>query len=320
MTDVISGQPAPAGADPVSMIGALLDAERVTPDAPEAQPATDAPENNAQVEGDVPDDKAAVAEIPIEQLEAIELEVTHKGDDGKDVTAKLPIKALREGYMRQADYQRKTADLARQREQATEAVRQGVQGERTQYLQNLQQLEAVVMETAAAELKNVNWNDLSINNPFEYVRLQNRQNEVNQTLNNIRTKQQEVRTKQDADTRQAKEQAAHKTWATLETDIPGWSNDLYEAAMKATESVGFNPGESKQWLDAKAIKLAYKAHQYDLLQAGKPAADKKVINVPKVIKPGATATASPTAQKRSDALTRLNKSGKVDDLAAFLSQ
>ena len=82
------GQAAPAAPDPVAMISALLDAEKVTPDTPvkaetPAQPEKDAPApaNNAQVEGeDAPKDegdKPPVAEIPLDQLEAIELETTY---------------------------------------------------------------------------------------------------------------------------------------------------------------------------------------------------------------------------------------------------
>ena len=329
MSNVTPSQPAPAGATPVELISALMDAERVTPDAPEATPEpeaqpegdAEAPAENAQIEGDDAEpEKGAVAEIPLDQLEAIELEVTYKGDDGRDVTEKLPVGKIKEGFMRQADYQRKTAEVARQREQAQELVRQGVAGERAQYLQQLQSLEAVVMETAAAELKNVNWNDLAQNNPFEWTRLQNRQMEVNNTLNSIRAKQTETRTKMDVDQRLVAQTTAQKTWATLQAEIPGWNEQVYQEALKAGEAVGYTATETAQWLDAKAIKLLHKLSTLEKLQASKPNVDKKVVNVPKVVKPGATPASSPQATRRNEALQRLNKSGRVDDLAALLAQ
>ena len=65
-----------------------------------------------------------MAEIPLDQLEAIQLEVEVSGDAGK-VTEKLPIKELKLGYMRQKDYQTKTAEVARQRNEVGEKIRQG---------------------------------------------------------------------------------------------------------------------------------------------------------------------------------------------------
>jgi len=260
-----------------------------------------------------------VAEIPLDQLEAIELETTYKGADGQDVTEKLPIKALREGYMRQADYQRKTAEVARQREQAQELVRQGVATERAQYQQQLQTLQAAVLETAAAELKDVNWTDLATNNPFEYVRLQNRQNQISQTLNTIQAKQQEVSQKVAAEQRQAAAATAQKTWSQLQADIPGWNEQTYQEALKAGESVGYTAAETAQWLDAKAIKLLHELNTLRKLQASKPNVDKKVVNVPKVVKPGAQTANSPQSSRRNEALQRLNKSGRVEDLANLLA-
>jgi len=326
--DVVPLSQSPKGeASPVEMISALLDAERVTPDEPKkepeaaTQPETDVeePGNNAQVEGGDAEPERAVAEIPLEQLEAIEVETTYKGVDGKDVTEKLPIKALREGYMRQQDYQRKTAEVARQRDEVGEKTRQAIDGERTQYMQQLQQLEAALIDSVAPELKNVDWNHLSTNDPFEYVKLRNRADQVSQALTNIRSKQAEVKTKIEADQRQALQQAAQKTWATLESDIPGWNESLYKTLMSSGESVGYKQEEVASWVDARAIKLLHKAHLYDQMESGKAAADKKVVNVPKVVKPGATQTVPKAVQQKNNAMERLRKSGRVDDLAAMLS-
>jgi len=338
--DVVQGQGAAAPADPVAMISALLDAEKVIPDkAPdkpavkpegEAQPQGDAayePGKNATVEGeDAPagdgeaaPDKAAVAEIPLDQLEAIELETTYKGDDGKDVTEKLPIKELRQGYMRGKDYSRKTAEVARQRDEVGMKVRQGIESERTQYANNLQQLQAMLIETVAPELKNVDWNHLAANDTYEYVRLRNRSEQITNVLNNVKQKQQEVETKREADKHESVKAEAQKTWATLESEIPGWNADLYQSALKASESLGYNQAETGAWLDARAIKLLHKAYLYDQLKAGKAPADKKVVVAPRAIAPGATPAVSKQAQQQGKALDRLRKTGKLDDLTAVIA-
>jgi hypothetical protein len=315
------------------MISALLDAERVTPDpkpaaTPEAKPDTpaqppaDAPEpgNNAAVEGaDAEPDEQPVAEIPLEQLEAIELETTFKADDGKDVTEKLPIKELKLGYMRQRDYQRKTAELARQRNETSNSIRQGVEAERAQYASALEQMKSAISELAAPELKNVDWNDLAVNNPFEYVRLDNRRRQISDALKAVEAKQQELKTKTEESTRQAQMETAKKTWEALESDIPGWNSELYAATLKASESVGFTPAEAGQWLDPRAIKLLHKAYLYDQFKAGQPPAEKKVVKAPVATKPGAAAAVPKAQEKRGKAIEQLRKSGRIEDMASVIA-
>lgn len=328
-----AGTPA---ADPVAMISALLDAERVTPDKKpdtkpaikpevkpgvEAQPEKDAehtPEKNAQVEGaDAEPEK--VAEIPLDQLEAIELETTYKGDDGKDVTEKLPIKELRLGYMRFKDYQRKTTDIARQREEVGTTTRQGIEAERTQYSTHLKELQNTVLDLLEPELKNVNWDDLATNNQFEWIRLNNRREQVNNALKGIDARQRELKTKAEAEQRQVAIATAKKAWETLQADIPGWNNELYAAILKTGEAVGYSPGEAGSWHDARAVKLLHKAYLYDQLKAGKPPAEKKVVVTPPAIKPGATTTVSKERQQQNKALDQLRKTGKMDDLANVIA-
>lgn len=321
-------------ADPVARIEALLDAKRQEPiDA--AQPPTEPPEQppadpgseeapaepNQQVEGDdaQADEPKEVAEIPLEQLESIELDVTVKGDDGRDVTEKQSIKELKLGYMRQKDYQRKTQEVARQRAEAETRVRQGVEAERAQYVQTLQQLQAALVEAAAPELSNINWNQLANENPAEYVRLRNRADQVTQALTQVQTKQREAEARTKAERDQALRGAAAEARATLEADIPGWNDTLYQELLKTGIQAGFKPDEVGSWVDARAIKLLHKAHLYDQLQAGKPPPQKKVVTVPKVVKPGATATTSAAQQKQSDALKRLKTSGKLEDAAAVIA-
>ncbi len=327
MADVLPSQAAPAAATPVEMISALLDAEKVTPDpkpevpAGEAQPETDAehtPANNAQVEGeDAPKDEGA-AEIPLDQLEAIELEVEVSGDKGK-VTEKLPIKELKLGYMRQKDYQTKTAEVARQREEVGQKLRQGIESERTQYQQNLQQLHDALLASVAPELKNADWNTLATNDPFKYVELRNRAEQIGNALASIKAKQQEVQTKAESDKKEAATEQARKTWATLEADIPGWNAELYQSILKAGESVGVTQAEAGAWLDAGQIKLLHKAYLYDQLKAGAPPASKKVVTAPKAIAPGAASTVPRQVQQKQNALGKLQKSGKLNDLAEFLA-
>lgn len=313
--------------DAVSAISAILAAEKGEPqqqaapeqEAPEQQPAAEqeAPaEQNTQVEGEDPPASEAKAEIPLDQLEAIELEVEVSGEGGK-VTEKPTIKELKLGYMRQKDYQQKTAEVARQREELGEKTRQAIEGEVSRYQESLQTLQDLVLSAVAPELTNVNWDHLSANDPTEWVRLRNRADQVKQVLDSIQSKRQEADSKVKTEKSQARNEAARKAVEQLEKDIPGWSDDLYKTLMKAGTDYGFKPEEVGSWVDARAIRLLHDAHQFRKLQSGKPLAEKKVVVPPKVIKPGA-AGPSQTQVRQAEAMSRLQKSGRVDDAAAVI--
>lgn len=324
--------PAPTPTDPVSKIQAILEAER----APEqqqqqmqqAEPQTEGevqpveetePEvpagPNQGVEGEDAPGERPVAEIPVDQLEAIQLEVTTKGEDGIDVVEKPTIKELRDGYMRQKDYSRKTAEVARQREEVGEKIRQGIDGDRKQYTENLQTLQNVLLETVAPELKDVDWNHLATNDAFEYVRLRNRADQITQVLSTIQAKQQEISAKQAAEHKEAMQKRAASARAQLEQDIPGWNDTIYQQLMKAGEKFGFKPEEVATWVDPRAIKLLHAAT--NAVVPSKPSADKRTVVVPKAVKPGASNDGA-RAQQQSEAMKRLQGSGRLEDAAAVI--
>lgn len=357
MADAPQGQATPAAApqsadlrgvpDAVARIQSILDAEEAPPQEtkqsppalkqqttqaqteqpsaePEANPEAEAPaEPNKQVEGDdaPPEDAQAGAEIPLDQLEAIELDVVVKGEDGKDVSEKASIKALKEGYMRQKDYSRKTAELARQREQVREETRKAAETERLKYVQELQSMHELVSQTAQAELGNVNMDELAETNAFEYVRLENKRKKFNQTLESIRAKQQEVLSKHAQEQKAAMQEAAVKARAQLESDIPGWNDALYQSLMKAAiEKHGYKQEEVSTWIDPRAFKVLHKAQLYDQLQANKsaPPPDKKVVVPPKVVRPGPAREVNQAAQRDANAMKQLRTSGKIEDAAAVI--
>lgn len=280
---------------------------------PQAEPEAE-PEQNQQVEGQEADAQPS-REIPLDELEAIELEVTVKDEGGTDVTLKPTVKELKKGYMMEKDYQRKTKELARQREEVAESTRKAVDTERTQYQQSLQTLHSLVLETAASELKDVNWNDLAMNDPLKYVQVRNRADQLANTLTTIQGKMKETQAKQDSDRKTATETAAKKARAELERDIPNFNDAHYQTLMKSAQSVGYKPEEVATWIDPRAIKLLDKAYKYDQLQAGKPPTTKKVVVPPKVVKPGQAQAETAQQRKDNEALKRLRGNGTIENAA-----
>ncbi len=339
MADAAPQMTTPIADAPIAAIERMLAAEKAPPPAPkqpqqaaqpaaqeqipaqpEAQPEEEVPAGpNTQTEGDdapQEDAPAKTAEIPLDQLEAIALEVTVKGEDGKDAVEKPTIKELREGYMRQKDYSRKTAEVARQREEVGTQVRQAIEGERKQALETIQQVQALLIETAAPELKDVNWNDLAANDPFKYVQLRNRADQIASALQAIQAKKQELEGKQKTESETVRKQAATKAWETLQKDIPGWSDATYQSVINSADEFGYKKEEVANWLDPRAIRLLYAAKKAKAEAPQKPSNDKRVVVPPKVVKPGAQVDAS--AQRRATAMGKLQKTGSLDDAASVI--
>lgn len=326
MAEVQAAAPA-AEPNPIAAIDAILAGENKpapveVPDDEIAEPTgepdvegADAPEPEQQAAPDeaAADDKPAMAEIPLEQLEAVELEVSVKGDDGKDVAQKLTVKELREGYMRQKDYSRKTAEVARQREEVSESVRKAVESERNQYVQNLKLLQQTLISTVAPELQNVDWNTLAQTDAFEYVRLKNRADQINQAISSIQAKTQEVTTKQANEQRAAQAKLAATARSQLEEKIPGWNDTVYQSLMKEGQNYGFKAEEIGTWLDPRAIQVLHDAVQYRKMQT--PVTGKKLVVAPKVLKPGAAQSVTRTQAQAADAMKRLQSSGNITDAA-----
>lgn len=346
------------GLSPVQKIEALLQAEKpvepgermvqepqTNPPAPQEQPQSPAseappaeepaagseaeptaptkPDQNQQVEGSEASPDADTHEIPLDTLEAIPLDVTYKGDDGQDVTEKIPVKELREGYMRQKDYSRKTAEVARQREAVSEEVRKGVESERAAYFQTLQSLQDVVISSIDTELKSANWSELAANDPATYVRLDNRRKEIDRTLGEIQSKQQEVMRQRDAERAQVRQQQAKKSVETLEQKIPGWNDALYQKLMKAaSDTYGYKPDEVGSWIDHRAFEVLHDAMQFrqtKAVQASQaPLKDKRVVVVPKVVRPGPAAQNTASQERGQKAMETLRTRGTVDAAAAVI--
>lgn len=325
--------PAASESEAIDRISAILSSKPDAEDASDspADPKEQAPEQEKappepSVEGeDAPEEKQedtevekSSAEISLDQLEAISIDVTIKGDDGKDVVEKPTIKELREGYMRQKDYSRKTAETARQRDEVPEKIRQGIEGERAAYANELQTLQAVVIDFVAPELKNVDWNKLASEDQFEYIRLQNRSNQVSQLLKGLQTKQQEVSKQQEIEKGQAFSKAAQESRAVLEEKIPGWNDELYQSLMESAKEYGYKHDEVSQWIDPKAFQLLHDAQQFRKMQATKPIVDKRVVNIPRVVKPGSSSHTNAAVTRASEASKKLKSSGRLEDAATVI--
>jgi hypothetical protein len=118
----------------------------------------------------------------------------------------------------------------------------------------------------------------------------------------------------------ALEQAKVKARETLEADVKGWSADLYNKVLAGVaKDYGFKNEEVTPVVDARLIKVFHDAYQYRQLQQAKPEISKKVVAVPKVVKPGSGEKPN-TANQADEAMSRVKKTGRMQDaVEAYLA-
>lgn len=320
-----------AGQDPLTdLLGAIGPGEAPEEGAePAAEPA--APAAQADPSAPKPVAKPAEGEPATEEADGGDrYRITVKGANGSDEEREVTVAELAKGYMLQADYTRKTQEIASQRQAIEVNYQKALQEQQSSITEHLGRLQELVLAQAAPELNGVDWVSLSVSDPAKFVQLQARQQQVQQTWQALE--------QQKAQARQAQEQAlgsavtgifkaademlareipgldgpkTSKLLADLQASI-GWGGDDLKSAATALAKAGMHPETLGQ-----VLVLAHKAIQFDALQKAKPAALAKVAAAPpKAIKPAAPQPRS--ALDNQAATDRLRKHGRVEDLASLL--
>ena len=279
---------------------------------PEEPQTEEGGEENAQEEGaDVPEEE----ETPLtwEEIKAYKLKVPMKNGD-QEWEEELTLEDMRNQRMMQADYQRKTQDLAKERAQAQEQARQHLEQVRAQAMQELQVYEDAMLQAVAPQLQGVDWNRLSQEDPAQWAHLRQLRDNVSQALQGIRYQRHQIEQQQQAEQQQRIAQAIAQANQTLSSELPGWGQDMQKSLVKTAQAYGFADQELATVVDPRVIKVLHDAHKWRELQTQNPEVTKKVAAAPKVLKPGAKRSANEdSAKEMSDLRDRFNKSGGRDE-------
>lgn len=275
----------------------------------------------AQADGEAQPAEAAQPDAPV-----------YIGDEDLKKRAKIKVQgeeievsledALR-GHMREADYTRKTKELAETRRQVQAQSEQALNGERAAYMQALASLRDVVLQAYEPELKQVDWNRLAKEEPAKYVQLQARAQQFQGTLQAIQQQQAQVQQKQAQDSQKALAQAVAEARVAIKEAIPAWNDDLYSSILKrGVDTYGYTQQELSQTYDPRFVRMLHDAHQWNELQSKKPLVDKKVAEAaPKAVKPGASQQNVGNAnveRQVNAAKDQLRQTGSVDAFASFI--
>lgn len=227
--------------------------------------------------------------------------------DGESVD----VDEVKLGYMRQADYTKKTQAVAEQRKAAETLT------------QNYESTLNALLTAAGADLSRfdgVDWEQAAVENPDQYKQAKAVYEQTKQTHDFIQAQSQSHKQQMEKQIEQESKAKAQESLSVLKSTIPNWSNELYSSIGEYATELGVDREEFNKVTDHRLITALYKAQQYDQAKAK---TTKKVKSAPKKTlssnkSPESNKTKNFKAEKESR--QRLRKSGRMDDAVDALNK
>lgn len=232
---------------------------------------------------------------------------------------KVKLDELKNGYLRQADYTRKTQAHA----ENVKAFEANVQQVSQVVKSKLDTLQAEIDRLVVSE-KSIDWATLQANDPAEFVRwkeyfrdLKDKGNAVAQEQHNLRLEAQQRYERESAETLKRESELLVKALPVFADPKKG---DAAKAELRSyLQKSGYTPEQIAGLSDHRSVTIAWKAAQYDKLQASKPQIDKRVVALPRVQRPGAAVDGDQVSRQKQTSLEgKLRKTGRVEDAAALI--
>lgn len=254
------------------------------------------------------DDSEEVPELPDDAKVKI-------GDD------EVTLHELKRGFLREADYTRKTQALAEERRVHQETARtevDGLRNERAQYVQQLAEVQHVLAQLKPQE---PNWAELYQTDPGQYAAQRELWRSYQDQQTQVEVERQRAIQQSHEDYKRELKAYVAEEAVKLKEKLPEWSKkEVRDKFVEWGTSNGFSAEELGNLTDHRAVLTAYKAMLYDELKAKQKALKPTQVKVgqPKTAKPGNAATAPSKHTDATRARQRLAKTGKVGDAAAAL--
>lgn len=291
---------APQGGDD-SAFNALLNRPAPKPEGDEA-PEDDEPQDDA----DAQDDPGGGEEPPADDDPEVEWEAGGKA-------FKVKSSELRAGYMKDADYRQKTAEVAEQRRHA-EALASQIAQERQQAASQLDVFIASLQKELLGSQPDPTLIDVD---PQEFLRqqagYQQRANQFQAALQH----RQAVQGRIDAETSRQQEEYVKEQTAALMDKLPAWRDEATRGKESAEiaeylREIGYSNDELQMLSDHRALLIARDAAKFRTLQAAKSKQAPPAIG--KTVKPGASRPDSSSSARYDAAIAKARKTGDPDDI------
>ena len=220
---------------------------------------------------------------------------------------------LIQGYQRNADYTRKTQELAVEKQQSSDFVERSKKDVETK-LARLDNLNQAAQSQLQQEYAQIDFEKLYEEDPAEAARLEHKMRKKNEQLQQVQRQTQELQTQEFS--KYLEEQQKKLSVKVPEMNHPEKGSEFKKQMRNYLSSVGFNNQEIDSVYDHRYVLLVRDAMNYRNLQKAKPEIKKKVVNAPKVVRGGVSKSkGQQQAEVRRSQLSKLRKTGKVADAA-----
>lgn len=215
---------------------------------------------------------------PVDDTEEIEYE---------GAKHKIP-KALKGAFLFQADYTRKTQEVAQQRTELQERSRTLQQQAETQqaFIKEIAKVEA--LNDAIAQYENLNWNELRRQDAATTDQLWFQYQQTMVARGKAVAELQQKQTERSQTAAQEAKRLSEESEAALQREIPGWSIDTRGKVTEfLSREFGVSPREAETVTNPVLWKLAHRAYLGDqaIKQAAKAAAAAKTAAAAEGVKP-----------------------------------
>ena len=220
---------------------------------------------------------------------------------------------LIQGYQRNADYTRKTQELAAEKAQSSDFVERSKKDVEAK-LAKLDQLNQAAQAQLQQEYAQVDFEKLYDEDPVEAARLEHKMRKKNEQLQQVQQQTQQLQMEEF--NKYLQEQQKQLSVKLPELTHPEKGSQFKKQMRDYLSSQGFSAQEIDSVYDHRYVMLVRDAMAYRNLQKAKPQIKKKAVNAPKVVKGGVSKSkGQQAAEAKRQQLSRLKKTGKVADAA-----
>ena len=284
--------------------------------------ANPAPENTQEAEPEAaPVIEGDQAEVPeetqVETEDSTEVDSSEESGrytvkvDGQEL--RVSLDELKKGYQLEADYRRKTAEVAE--------LRRAAEAERNAYKTQLEQFIPQLQSQLEGKWSSVNWVDLAKTDPAQYVALQAEYAQDQAKFAQAQAQAAQLKAQQEEAAKKQYAEYLAEQKSILAKKIPAFA-DAEKGKMASKEMAdylraqGYTADEVNGLADSRAAVLAWKAMQYDRAQRQGAEVAKKAATAKPVQKPGVAPRTNASLDQGNAAINRLKQSGRREDAAA----
>ena len=175
-------------------------------------------------------------------------------------------------------------------------------------------VELTIVQRQIAQIEAVDWNALVESDPQQAIKLQAQYTQLQNAMQRGQAELQQLSHAERQKLQADKERRRAELLKAAPDLIPGFNDKVNKELLEAVSECGFAPEEVSDLADPRMLKLINLARIGLQLQKSTPKALKKVAEAPKVARPQAPAP----KRENQAAFDRLKKSGRAEDLTAFL--